>query len=163
MTTPGQQKKIVVTDHMISDYSTQTEKQHKVSSGRVAKLVTTLRDKEKYLLHYRNLKLYLELGLKVQKIHRVIEFRQSKWLKQYIDFNKEMRKDAKNSFEKDFFKLMNNSVFGKTMENLRKRTNIELVTGDKRFLRLTAKPIYVSSKRFDENLVGVQRKKKDYC
>ena len=70
-----------------------------------------------------------------------------------------MRKDAKNSFEKDFFKLMNNSVFGKTMENLRKRTNIELVTDEERLLKLTAKPTYVSSKIFNENLVAVHTKK----
>ena len=93
------------------------------------------------------------------KVHRVLEFSQSTWLKSYIDFNTEMRKDAKNSFEKDFFKLMNNSVFGKTMENLRKRTNIELVTDEERLLKLTAKPTYVSSKIFDENLVGVHTKK----
>jgi len=156
---PCAPEKIVVTNEMLSDYSSQIKKEHQISSAKVSKLVTTLRDKEKYVLHYRNLKLYLELGLKVQKIHRVLEFRQSKWLKQYIDFNTEMRKNAKNSFEKDFFKLMNNSVFGKTMENLRKRTNIELVTNETRLQKLTAKPTYVSSKIFDENLVGVHSKK----
>jgi len=160
---PCAPEKIVVTDHLLSDYSTQAKKQHKVSSGRVGKLVTTLRDKEKYVLHYRNLKLYLDLGLKLKKIHRALEFTQSKWLKEYIDFNTEMRKNAKNDFEKDFFKLMNNSVFGKTMENLRKRTNIELVTNYTRLQKLTAKPTYVSSKIFNENLVGVHTKKKVYC
>jgi len=93
------------------------------------------------------------------KIHRVLEFSQSSWLKDYIDFNTKTRKDAKYSFEKYFFKLMNNSVFGKTMENLRKRCNVELVTDEKRFLKLTSKPTFVSSKIFDENLVGVNTKK----
>jgi len=144
---------------MLSDYCQQIKNQHQVSSGRVPKLITSLRDKEKYVLNYRNSKLYLELGLQLKKIHRVLEFSQSKWLKEYIDFNTEMRKNANNSFEKDFFKLMNNSVFGKTKESLRKRTNIELVTNETRFKKLTAKPTYVSSKIFDENLVGVYSKK----
>jgi len=104
-------------------------------------------------------KLYLELGLKVKKIHRALEFTQSKCLKQYIDFNTEKRKNAKNGFEKDFFKLMNNSVFGKTMENLRKRTNIELVTDETRLQKIAAKPTFFSHKRFDENLFGVHTKK----
>ena len=122
-------------------------------------LVTTLFNKEKYVLHYRNLQLYLSLGLKLKKIRRVLEFDQSAWLKEYIDFNTKMRKIAKNSFEKDFFKLMNNSVFGKTMENLRKRVNIELVTNEKRLNKLSAKPTYVSNKIFNENLVAVHNKK----
>ena len=87
------------------------------------------------------------------------EFDQSPWLKQYIDFNTEKRKHAKNPFEKDFFKLMNNSVFSKTMENLRKRVDVRLVTIEKKLLKLTsiAKPTYVSSKIFNENLVAVHK------
>ena len=132
---------------------------HGNSSGNVSKLIPTLNKKTNYVLHYRNLKLYQSLGLKTTKIHRVLEFKQRKWLKSYIDFNTEMRKDAKNSLEKDFFKLMNNSVFGKTMENLRKRCNVELLTDEKRLLKLTSKPIHISHKIFDDNLVGVNTKK----
>ena len=153
---PCAPEKIIVSNDMLSDYCREIKNLHGNSSGTVPKLITSLNDKIEYVLHYQNLKLYLELGLKV---HRVLEFSQKKWLKSNIDFNTEMRKDAKNSFEKDFFKLMNNSVFGKTMENRRKRTNIELVTDEKRLLKLTAKPTYVTSKIFDENLVGVHTKK----
>ena len=78
-------------------------------------------------------------------------------MKQYIDFNTEKRKNAKNDFEKDFFKLMNNSVFGKTMENIRKRVDVRLVTDEKKLLKLTSKPTYVSSKIFNENLVAVHK------
>ena len=87
----------------------------------------------------------------------MLEFDQSPWLKQYIDFNTEQRTHAKNSFEKDFFKLMNNSVFRKTMENLRKRADVRLVTNEKKLLKLTSKPTYASSKIFNENLVAVHK------
>ena len=109
------------------------------------------------MLHYWNLQLYLDLGLKIKKVHQVLKFNQSPWLKQYIDFNTEKQKHAKNSFEKDFFKLMNNSVYGKTMENLRKRVDIRLVTDEKKLDKLTSKPTYVSSKIFNENLMAVHK------
>ena len=141
---------------MLSEYCKKIATKYNISTGLVQKLILTLRNKEKYVLHYRNLQLYLDLGLKLTKVHRALEFNQSPWLKQYIDFNTEKRKYAKNSLEKDFFKLMNNSVFGKTMENLRKRVDIRLVTNEK-LLKLTSKPTYVSSKIFNENLVAVHK------
>ena len=150
-------EKIKVAKDMLSDYCKQIADKFNISSGLVHKLIPTLNDKEKYILHYRNLQLYLSLGLKLKKIHRVLQFNQSPWLKQYIDFNTQKRTNAKNSFEKDFFKLMNNSVFGKTMENIRKRVDVRLVTNKDKLLKLTSKPTYVSSKIFNENLVAVHK------
>jgi len=157
--TPVLLKKIVVSNDMLSGYCCKIKNLHGNSGGNVSKLIPTLKRKKKYVLHYRNLKLYLDLGLRLTKIYRVLEFKQRFWLKSYIDFNTEMRKDAKNSFEKDFFKLINNSVFGKTMENLRKRCNVRLVTDEKILNKLTSKPTYVGLEIFDENLVGINMKK----
>ena len=150
-------EKVKVTENMLSDYCKRIADKYSISTGLVHKLIPTLSKKEKYVLHYRNLQLYIKLGLKVSKVHRVLEFDQSPWLKQYIDYNTEKRKNAKNDFEKDFFKLMNNSVFGKTMENIRKRVDVRLVTDEKKLLKLTSKPTYVSSKIFNENLVAVHK------
>ena len=150
-------EKVKVSNDMLSGYCEEIANKFDISIGLVRKLIPTLKDKKEYVLHYRNLQLYLDLGLKIKKVHRVLEFDQSPWLKQYIDFNTEKRKHAKNSFEKDFFKLMNNSVFGKTMENLRKRVNVRLVTDEKKLDKLTSKPTYVSSKIFNENLMAVHK------
>ena len=150
-------EKITVEKDMLSNYCKTISDKYGISTGLVSKLIPTLSQKEKYVLHYRNLQLYLNLGLKLKKIHRVLKFNQSPWLKQYIDFNTVKRTNAKNDFEKDFFKLMNNSVFGKTMENIRKRVDVRLVTDEKKLLKLTSKPTYVSSKIFNDNLVAVHK------
>ena len=91
------------------------------------KLVPNLMEKTKYVLHYRNLQLYLSLGMKLKKIHRILEFNETPWMESYIGMNTEFRKKSKSAFEKDFYKLMNNSVFGKTMENLGKRVDIKVI------------------------------------
>ena len=103
-------------------------------------------NKTNYVLHYGDLQLYLSLGMKITKIHRVLKFKQSDWMKKYTDFNAEKRKNMANSFERDFFKLMINSVYRKTMENLRKRINMRLVANQKDFLKYTSKPTHITLK-----------------
>ena len=154
---PVAPEKTKVSKNMLSEYCKKIAEEYKISIGQVNKLIPTLKDKKEYVLHYRNLQLYLDLGLKVKKVHLVLEFIQSPWLKQYIDFNTEKPKHAKNPFGKDFFKLMNNSVFGKTMENLRKRVNVKLVTDEKKLVKLSSKPTYISSKIFNEDLTTVYK------
>ena len=125
----------------------------------VKKLVPNLRNKNNYVVHYKTLMQCLRLGMKLKKIHRGIKFIECDFLKLYIDKNTNLRTQAKNNFEKDFFKLMNNSVFGKTMENIRNRVNVKLVNTGEQFKKLTAKPNYESRKIFNENLVSVHMKK----
>ena len=111
----------------------------KMKINKVEKLIPNLCDKEKYLVHIRALDQALKHGLILKKVHRVISFQQRAWLKPYIDKNTKLRKEATSDFEKDFFKLMNNSVFGKTMENIRKHKDMRLVTNEKRYKKLVMK------------------------
>ena len=122
------------------------------------KLVCNLFNKKKYVAHINTLKQALNHGLKFKKIHRVIEFNQEAWLKPYIDMNTELRKLAKNDFEKDLFKLMNNSVFGKTMENIRKHRDIKLVTTDKKGSKLVSEPNYHTINLISEDLSIIETK-----
>ena len=125
----------------------------------VKKLIPNLRHKNNYVIHYKNLIQCLRLGMKLKKIHKGIKFTEAAFLKPYIDKNTRLRTQAKNNFEKDFFKLMNNSVFGKTMENIRNRVNVKLVDSEEQFKKLAAKPNYNSRKIFNENLISVHMKK----
>ncbi|KAG1677003.1 hypothetical protein GQR58_014046 [Nymphon striatum] len=130
-----------------------------VTVNKVAKLIPNLNNKTKYIIHYENLKLYESLGMKIIKVHRGIKFEESPWLKKYIDLNTNLRSKATNDFEKDFFKLMNNSVFGKTMENIRNRVDIQLVNNEKKARKLAAKPNFKHCNIFDENLIAMHMKK----
>ena len=124
-----------------------------------SKPVCNLYDKNNYVVYIRPLKQELNLGLIFKKVHTVIQFNQKAWLKEYTGMNTELRKQAKNDFEKDFFKLMNNSVFGKTTENVRKHRDIKLVTRDKRRNQLVSEPNYHTAKWFSECLLATEMKK----
>ena len=122
------------------------------------KLVCNLYNKKDYIVHIRSLKQALNHGLMLKKVHRVIQFNQKAPLKTYIDMNTELRKQAKNDFEKDFFKLMNNALFGKTMENVREHRDIRLVTTDKARNQLVSERTYHTTKCFSENLLAIEMK-----
>ncbi len=127
----------------------------RLSVNKTEKLIPNLKAKRKYVLHHENLKMYLRMGLELTKIHRGITFEESCFMKSYIDLNTNMRSKGTTDFEKDFYKLMNNAVFGKTMENVRNRVNVKLVTNEKALNKLVKKPNYKRINEFHENLVAV--------
>ena len=188
-------EKLTVTNTMMSPYQ-QKLIEELGTSFECEKLVPNLMDKSRYVLHYRNLQLYLSFGMKITKVHKVLQFNQSAWMQPYIEKNTELRKTATNDFEKDFYKLMNNAVshswislfslfqisanfvncparllldrslfsvqvFGKTLENVRKRVNVKLLRSDEeeKILKLVAKPTFAQQVIFNEHLVGIQNHK----
>ena len=120
------------------------------------RLVPNLRDKKSYIIHIQALNQVLQHQLRLDRIHRAIEFDQSPWLKTYVDFNTQLRMAATNDVEKDFFKLMNNTVFGKMMENIRKHRNIGLVMTKEKYLHTVMKPNFKSAVLFGENVMGCE-------
>ena len=148
-------EKLAVSNYMSSAYCKKIADEYDIKVGNVKKLIPNLNNKTKYVLHYRNRQPYLSLGMKLTKIYRALQFKQSDWMKRYIDFNTEKIKNAANDFEKDFFKLMINSFYGKTMENLRKRINVRLVNNEKDFLKYTSRPTYVTHKLFDKDYAAI--------
>ena len=153
-------------ERMVVQKQWMSEYQHGLISDRggateVEKLVPNLCNKDRYVLHYRNLQLYLSLGLRLKKIHHALRFEQHPWMEPYIRMNTELRKKATSDFEKDLYKLMNNSVFGKTMENLRKRVNVTLVRAheEDKLRRLIASPAFARANIFDDDLAAIQMHK----
>jgi hypothetical protein len=139
--------------------------EHITDESRQKKLIPNLNNKIKYIIHYRNLVQCLKNGLKLKKIHRILKFKQTDWLKKYIDLNTTLRIASKNDFDKDFYKLMNNAVFGKTMENIEKRVDVKLLTHwsnhghIKGIESYIARPEFHSISIFSESLAAVQLKK----
>ena len=128
--------------------------------NKLSQLVCTTQNKENYVTHIRALKQALNHGLKLTKVRRIIQFDQEAWLKPYIDMNTKLRKEAKKKdFEKDFFKSMNNAVFGKTMENVTNHRDIKIVTNDKRRSILALEPNYHLSKRMSKDLMIMEMNK----
>jgi hypothetical protein len=125
---------MTITEAMLSPFCKPMNLKHAFTE----KLIGNLQTKIKYKTHYRNLKLYLGLGMKLLRVHRVVAFRQESWLKPYVELNTKMRQQAKTDFEKDFFKLMVNAFFGKSMENVRKRRKVDLVSDTVKLKKLLA-------------------------
>ena len=148
-------EKLLITKEMLSPYAQSFRDQHVLSE----KLVPNLNDKTKYVTHYVNLKLYTRLGMRLRRIHRILEFTQRPWIKPYIDFNTEKRRQATTDFERDFYKLMNNSVFGKTIENLRNRMNVNLVNDQIKAKKLIALPTFKHLEIINPDLVMIHRLK----
>ena len=128
----------------------------KMEVNKCKKLICNMYDKKNYVDHIRSITQALNHGLKTKKIHKVIKFNQRAWLKEYIEMNTELRKDAENDFEKDFYKLMNNAVYGTTMENVRKHRIIKLVNNNTKRKKLVSERNYHTTKWFSENLVAIK-------
>ena len=154
-TAPEKMKK----DQVLSPYCLEIKKEHDIKTGDINKLTPNLMSKKNYVVHLRNLKYYISQGLILKKVHKILEFKQSAWMKPYIDFNTQKRKEATNEADKNLFKLLNNAVYGKTMENMRKRTKIRITTNEKDFLKYASTPTYIDHKKFDKNLVVINEKK----
>jgi hypothetical protein len=158
-------------EHMIIDKCSKTSHsmlKTNIKPIKCDKLVGTLYNKKHYVVHIRNLQYYLAHGLVLDKVHRILEFEQKAWMQPYIEFNSKKRAESKSDFEKDFFKLMNNAVFGKNMENVANRTNIRPIVDveqkeDRKLFdqinRITSKPLYEGHKIINENMVLFKSKR----
>ena len=153
-------ERFIVNDKMLSPWQKEQKKDLNIKSPATMKLCPNLNDKKKYVLHHENLKYYISKGMVLTNVYRVIQFEHKAFLRPYIEMNTDLRKTAKNDFEKSLFKLLNNSVFGKTMENIRGRVDLELVNNKKTAKRLTKSPLYKSFNIINQDLVSVQMGKK---
>ena len=148
---------------MLSENQFKIADLYNISIGNVKKLVPSLFDKEKYVVHYENVKFYLRIGLKLKKNHRVLEFNQPQWLKPYNEFNTQKRKNAEKNSHKDgkaLYQLMSNLIYIKTMEHLSKRISAQLVNNEEKdYLKYASKPSCMSHKTFDNNLVAIRKSK----
>ena len=130
-----------------------------LNHGGINKLLPKLMSKKNYVMHYRNLPYYFSQRLILTKVHRILEFKQIPWMKPFIDFNIQKGKEDTNEADKNLFKLLNNAVFGKTKENMRKRIEIRVTTNKRDFLKYASRPTYIEHTKLGKNLVVIHEKK----
>ena len=153
-------EKIEVKYEMLSKYCKDIVDSYNIKVGGVRKLISNLCDKVKYVVHYKNLKYYLSLSMKLKKIHRILKFKQKKCLKVFTDFNTKKRQESNDEFNKNLYKPLNNCIYGKSIENSRKEINVKLIDSKKSYFKIVNKPSFVSQKIIDKNFVAVHYKKK---
>ena len=141
---PMAPEKIKLKDELLSSYCLEIKNKYDIKSGDINKVVPHLMWKKNYVVHYRNLKHYLSQWLVLRKVHNILEFKQSAWMKSYIDFNTQERKEATNEADKNQFKLLNNAVYGKTMKNMKKRIKIRIIKNEKDLKKYTSRPTYIN-------------------
>ena len=158
---PLPQEELAISYDVLSDYYKKIADEYGIKVGDVKKLIPNLNNKTNYIVHYRNLQLYLSLGMKLAKIHKALKFKQYDWMKIYIDFNTEKRTKATNKFEKNFFKfkLMISSIYGKTMKSIRKRIGVKLVNNEKDYMKHVSKPTFISQKIFNKHFASIHEMK----
>ena len=144
-------EKINIPKEWLSKYCKKIANTHNITTGKVKKLVPNLMNKNNYVIYDRNLQHCLELGMKLKKIHRILKFKEKDWMKPYIDFNTQKRKEATNEADNNHFKLLNNAVYGKTMENMRQRIKTRIVKNAKDFIKHTSRPTCINWKVFENN------------
>ena len=152
-------EKIKIPKEWLYKYCLKIANTHNVTTGKVKKLIPNLMNKNNCVIHYRNLQQCLELGMKLKKIHRILKFKQKDWMKPYIDFNTQKRKEATNEADKNHFKLLNNAVYGKTMENMRKRIKIRIIKKEKDFIKHASRPTYITHTIFGKRVTAIREKK----
>ena len=153
-------KKIEISSDKLSRYCKDIADCYGIKNGGVKKLIPNLGEKVKYVVQYKDLKYYLSLGMKLIKIHRILSFKQSNWLKSYIDFNTKKRQESPDEFNKNLYKLFVNCIYGKSCENIRRRISVKLINDKKTYKKCVNKPNFVSQKTFNKNFVGVHSSKK---
>ena len=151
-------EKINIPKEWLSRYCLRITNAHNITTGAVKKLVLNLMNKNNHVIHYRNLQQCLKLGMKLKKKHRILKFKQKDWMKPYTEFNTQKRKEATNEAEKNYFKLLNNAVYGKTLENMRKKIKIRTEKNSQDFVSHITRPTCVNWKVFENNLAAKKRK-----
>ena len=144
---------------MLSEYQTEMKNALKITKAKTEELRQTFHPKKHYVVHYRNLKFFVEQGIKVTKIHHSIKFQQSKWLAKYVDLNTTERQEASSKLDQDFFKLMTNSTFGKLCESLRNRVTVDFIRTEEELLKAASEGNIKAVKTVDEKLSIITKKK----
>ena len=143
---------------MLSPYQFEIKNKYNIKLGFTNKLIPNLYPKKNYVVHYRNLKFYLSQGARLIKVHEILELKQNDWMKPYINFNTEKRKEATNEADKNLFNLFNDSVYGKTMENMRKRMKVRVTTTEKEIIKYASRDTYINHSIYSKDFVVIHEK-----